>query len=124
MDYASSFSESLYRLPPKTLTEIREREAEEIETEEALRQKIVGGKILSISARSNREIKPFRRERTPQRGRSDRKFVPYVAQKRGEGDMGEKVCRMPSFNTTQSEIMEDEEVVGKSNTSLNAEARF
>jgi len=41
---ASSFSESLYRIPPKTLMEIRQRAAVEIETEEAMRHKKVGDK--------------------------------------------------------------------------------
>jgi len=36
---ASSFGESLYRIPPKTLMEIRQRAAMEIETEEAMRHK-------------------------------------------------------------------------------------
>ena len=41
---ATSFGESLYRYPPRNLTEIRQRAAVEIETEEAMRHKKAGDK--------------------------------------------------------------------------------
>jgi len=76
---ASPFSESLYRIPPKTLMVIRQKVEVEIETAEAMRHKRVRDNRLLINTRNEREVKLFRRERTPLRVRLDRKFVPYLA---------------------------------------------
>jgi len=62
---ASSFGESLYQIPPKTLVEIRQRAAVEIETEEAMRHKKAGDKRALTHTKIERDTKTFRRERTP-----------------------------------------------------------
>ncbi|XP_027932759.1 uncharacterized protein LOC114188367 [Vigna unguiculata] len=72
---ANSFGESLYRIPPKTLMEIRQRAAVEIETEEAMRHKKAGDKRALTNTRSERDVKTFRRERTPPRPRTDRRTL-------------------------------------------------
>ncbi|XP_027903575.1 uncharacterized protein LOC114163464 [Vigna unguiculata] len=104
---ASSFSESLYRIPPKPLMEIRQRAAVEIETEEAMRHKNVGDKRMLTNARNKREVKPFKRERTPPRTQSNCRFVPYLAQKRTEYH---RTRTMPNLRSTLAEILEDAEI--------------
>jgi len=101
---ASSFGESLYRIPPKTLMEIRQRAAVEIETEEAMRHKKAGDKRTLTNTKGERDVKTFRRERTLPRTRTDRRFVPYVAQQRTEY---RRTRRIPDFRLTLAEILED-----------------
>ena len=104
---ASSFGESLYRIPPKTLMEKRQRAAVEIETEEAMRHKKAGDKRVLANTKSERDVKTSRRERTPPRTRMDRRFVPYVAQQRTEY---RRTQRIPNFRLTPAEILEDAEI--------------
>ena len=104
---ASSFGKSLYWIPPKTLMEIRQRAAVEIETEEAMRHKKAGDKRTLTHTKSERDIKTSRRERTPPRTRTDCRFVPYVAQQRTEY---RQTRRIPDFRLTPAEILEDTEI--------------
>ena len=104
---ASSFGESLYRIPPKTLMEIRQRAIVEIETEEAMRHKKAGDKRTLTHTKSERDIKIFRRERTPPQTRTDRRFVPYVAQHKTEYH---RTRRILDFILTPAEILEDAEI--------------
>jgi len=55
-----------------------------------MRHKRAGDKRLMANARNDKEIKPFRRERTPPQSRQEQKFIPYVAQK-GERFTGERI---------------------------------
>jgi len=105
--HASPFSESLYRISPKTLMEIRQRAAVEIEIEEALRHKRSGDKRLLINNENERTVRPFRKERTPPRKMLDRKFVSYLAQKRNELH---RVRRMPTLKVAPSEVLEYVEI--------------
>ncbi|XP_027915149.1 uncharacterized protein LOC114174510 [Vigna unguiculata] len=104
---ASSFDESLYRFLPKTLMEIRQRAAMEIETEEAMRHKKVGDKRTLAHTKSERDIKTYRRERTPLRARPNRRFVPYISQQRTEY---RRIQKIPSFRVALTEILEDAEI--------------
>jgi len=56
----SSFSESLYRFPPKTLIEIRQKSVFEIETEDTMKHKRTGDKRLTTISKIDKEVKPFR----------------------------------------------------------------
>jgi len=104
---ASSFGESLYRYPPKSLTEIRQRAAVEIETEEAMRHKKLGDKKPVTHSRSERDMRPYRRERTPPKMKTDRRFVPYVAQRRTDCPQGQ---RIPNLKVPMAQVLEDVEV--------------
>ncbi|XP_027910362.1 uncharacterized protein LOC114169420 [Vigna unguiculata] len=104
---ASSFGESLYRFPPRTLTKIRQMAAVEIETEEAMRHKKAGDKRTLAHTKSERDMKTYRRERTPPRTRPDHRFVPYIAQQRTEY---RRIQKIPSFRVALAQILEDVEI--------------
>jgi len=103
----SSFGESLYRIPPKTLMEISQRAAVEIEIEEAMRHKKAGDKRTLAHTKGEQDIKTFRRERTPPRTRMDRHFVPYIAQQRTEY---RRIRKIPGFRLAPTEILEDAKI--------------
>jgi len=104
---ASSFGESLYRYPPKGLTEIRQRAAVEIETEEAMCHKKAGDKKPVTHVRSERDMRPYRRERTPPKMKTNRRFVPYVAQRSTDHP---QMPGIPNLKVPMAQVLEDVEI--------------